>query len=127
NRNVRDAVMAVPQHAFAGAQPVGRAAVSMNERQIAGASVNVRLAVAPTREIYLGAKFATANHVTAPPPAVMNRQVIAKRTPPPPAVPFAKQQQAQAAHPGQPLARSEVRNLRPANAPAAQPMVKQAP
>jgi hypothetical protein len=127
NRNVRGAVTAVPQHAFASAQPVGRAAVAMNERQIAGASVNVRVAVAPTRESVLGAKFATANRVTAPPPAVMNRQVIAKRTPPPPPVPFAKQQQALEAHPGQPLARSEVRSLRPAAAEAPHPMVRQAP
>ena len=127
NRNVRGAVTAVPQRAFASAQPVGRAAVAMNERQIAGASVNVRVAVAPTRESVLGAKFATANRVSAPPAAVMNRQVIAKRTPPPPPVPFAKQQQALAAHPGQPLARSEVRNLRPAATEAPHPMVKQAP
>jgi hypothetical protein len=127
NRNVRGAVTAVPQRAFAGAQPVGRAAVAMNAQQIAGASVNVRVAVAPTRESVLGAKFATANRVSAPPAAVMNRQVIAKRTPPPPPVPFAKQQQALAAHPGQPLARSEVRNLRPAAAEAPHPMVKQAP
>jgi hypothetical protein len=127
NRNVRGAVTAVPQRAFAGAQPVGRAAVAMNERQIAGASVNVRVAVAPTRESVLGAKFATANRVTAPPRAVMSRQVIAKTPPPPPPVPFAKQQQALAAHPGQPLATHEVQSLRPAANAAAQPMVKQAP
>jgi len=127
NRNVQGAVMAVPQRAFASAQPVGRAAVVVNERQIAAASVSARVAVVPTRESVLGAKFATANHVSAPPAAVMNRQVIAKRTPPPAPVPFAKQQQALAAHPGQPLARSEVRNLRPAGAVASQPMVKQAP
>jgi hypothetical protein len=127
NRNVQGAVTAVPQRAFASAQPVGRAAVTMNERQIAGASLSARVAVAPTRESVLGAKFATANRVSAPPAAVMNRQVIAKRTPPPPPVPFAKQQQALEAHPGQPLARSEVRNLRPAAAEAPHPMVKQAP
>jgi hypothetical protein len=127
NRNVQGAVMAVPQRAFASAQPVGRAAVVVNERQIAAASVSARVAVVPTRESVLGAKFATANHVNAPPAAVMNRQVIAKRTPPPAPVPFAKQQQALAAHPGQPLARSEVRSLRPAGAAASQPMVKQAP
>jgi hypothetical protein len=126
NRDVRGAVTAVPQRAFAGAQPVGRVAVAMNAQQIAGASVSVRVAVAPTRESVLGAKFATANRVTAPPAVVMNRQVIAKKTPPPPPVPFVKQQQALAAHPGQPLARSEVRTLRPATA-VAQPMVKQAP
>ena len=51
---------------------------------------------------------------------------IAKKTPPPPPVPFAKQQQAMAAHPGQPLAS---RNCRPhpATTAAAHPMVKIAP
>ncbi len=127
NRNVRGGVTAVPQRTFANAQPVGRAAVAMNAQQIAGASVSARVAVAPTRESVLGARLATGNRVNEPPPAVMNRQVIAKRTPPPPPVPFAKQQQALEAHPGQPLARSEVRNLRPANAPVSQPMVRQAP
>ncbi len=127
NRNVQGAVTAVPQRAFASAQPVGRAAVAVNARQIAAAQVSTRAAVAPTRESVLGAKFATANRVTAPPPAVMNRQVVAKTAPPPPPVSFAKQQQALAAHPGQPLARSEVRSLRPANVPATQPMVRQAP
>jgi hypothetical protein len=127
NRNVQGAVTAVPQRAFAGAQPVGRAAVTVSARDIAAAPVSARVAVAPTRESVLGARAATANRVAAPPAAVMNRQVIAKTPPPPPPVPFAKQQQALEAHPGQPLARSEVRSLRPANAPAAQPMVKQAP
>src|ERR1700674_517838 len=128
NRNVQGAVTVVPQHAFASAQPVARAAVKVDARQIAAAPVSARVAVAPTRESVLGAKAATANHVTAPPPAVMNRAVIAKTTPPPPPVPFAKQQQALAAHPGQPLAKHEVQTLRPAaTAAAAQPMVKVAP
>jgi hypothetical protein len=127
NRNVRGAVTAVPQRSFATAQPVAHAAIAMNARQIAAAPLSVRAAVAPTRESVLGARAATANHVTTPPPAVMNRQVIAKATPPPPPVPFAKQLQAMAAHPGQPLARREVQNLRPAAAAEAHPMVKQAP
>src|SRR6266436_3796210 len=125
NRNVQGAVTVVPQRAFASAQPVARAAVKVDARQIAAAPVSARVAVAPTRESVLGAKAATANRVTAPPPAVMNRPVIAKTTPPPPPVPFAKQQQALAAHPGQPLAKHEVQTLRPAA--AAQPMVKVAP
>ena len=127
NRSVRGAVMAVPQRAFASAQPVGRAAVAMNARQIARAPVSARVAVAPTRDSVMGAKFGTANRVTAPPQTVMNRQVIAKRTPPPPPVPFANQEQALAAHPGQPLAKSEVRSLRPTVTEASHPMVKQAP
>jgi hypothetical protein len=126
NRNVRGAVMAVPQRAFASAQPVGQAAIAMNARQIARAPVSARAAVAPMRDSVLGAKFGTANRVTSPPPAVLNRQVIAKKTPPPPPMPFAKQQ-ALATYPGQPLARSEVRRLRPADAEALHPMVKQAP
>ena len=128
NRNVQGAVTVVPQRAFASAQPVARAAVKVDARQIAAAPVSARVAVVPTRESVLGAKAATANHVTAPPPAVMNRQVIAKTTPPPPPVPFAKQQQALAAHPGQPLAKHEVQTLRPAaTAATPQPMVKVAP
>ncbi len=126
NKGVQGAVTVVPQRAFAGAQPVARAAVAVNAQQIASAPVSTRVAVAPTRESVLGAKAATANRVTAPPAAVMNRQVIAKKTPPPPPVPFAKQQQALAANPGQPLARSQMQSLRPAGA-ASRPMVKQAP
>jgi hypothetical protein len=126
NRNVAGAVMAVPQQAFVSAQPVGKVAVVISARDIAAAPVSGRVAVVPTRQSVLGAKAGTANRVAAPPAAVASRQVVAKRTPPPPPVPFAKQQQALAAHPGQPLARSEVRSLRPATA-VARPMVKQAP
>lgn len=124
NRNVQGAVMAVPQRAFAGAQPVARAAVAVTPQQLASASVSASVAVVPTRQSVLGSNASTANQVKAPPAAVMNRQVVAKRTPPPPPVPFAKQQQALAAHPGQPLPKQALQSLRPA---AAAPMVKQAP
>jgi hypothetical protein len=127
NRNVQGAVMVVPQRTFAGAQPVAHAAVAVSAQQIASVSVNARVAVAPTRESVLGAKASTAGHVTAPPAAVMNRQVIAKKTPPPPPVPFAKQQQTLAAHPGQPVAPREMQSLRPTGTAATHPMVKQAP
>src|SRR5882672_3990605 len=127
NRNVRGAVTAVPQRTFASAQPVARARVSMNERDISSASMASRVEVAPTRESVLGARANTANRVTAPPAAIANRQVIAKAPPPPPPVSFARQQQALAQHPGEPLARREVQSLRPAAAPEAHPMVKIAP
>ena len=126
NRNVQGAVMAVPQRAFTSAQPVAQARVVMSAHDIASAPMTARVAVAPTHESLMGPRAATAVHVAAPPAAVANRQVVAKRPPPPPPVAFAKQQQALAAHPGQPLARSEVQTLRPAAA-AARPMVKQAP
>jgi len=125
NRTVPGAVTAVPQNTFASAQPVAKAAVQVTPQQIASASVSARVAVAPTKAAVLGAKASTAGHVTAPPAAVANRQVVAKKTPPPPPVPFAKKQQAMAAHPGQPLAKKEMATLRPAA--AARPAVKVAP
>src|SRR5229473_5579831 len=112
NRNVQGAVTAVPQRAFASAQPVARAAVKVDAREIASAPVSHRVAVNPTREAVLGARAATANRVTAPPAAVANRQVIAKAAPPPPPPPFAARQQAMAAHPGQPLPKHEMASLR---------------
>jgi hypothetical protein len=127
NRNVQGAVMVVPQHAFVSAQAVASVSVTVSAREIAAAPMNARVAVAPTHESVLGARAGSAGHVAAPPAAVASRQIVAKKTPPPPPVPFAKQQQALAAHPGQPLARNEVQTLRPAAAAAARPMVKQAP
>ena len=127
NRSVQGAVMVVPQHAFTSAQPVAKVAVSMSAQQIAAAPMSARVAVAPTHESVLGSRAATVGHVAAPPAAIVSRQVVAKKIPPPPPVAFAKQQQALAAHPGQPLARSEVQTLRPAAAAVARPMVKQAP
>jgi hypothetical protein len=127
NRSVPGAVMVVPQHAFVSAQPVARASVVVSAREIAAAPVSARVAVAPTQESVMGPRPATAGRVAAPPAAVANRQVVAKKTPPPPPVPFARQQQALAAHPGRPLARSEVQTLRPAAAAASHPMVKVAP
>ena len=127
NKTVPGAVTAVPQRAFVSAQPVARAAVKVDARQMASAPVLTRVAVAPSRESVLGARANTANHVTEPPAAVANRQVVAKNTPPPPPVPFAKQQQMMAAHPGVPPARHELRAAQPATTAQAHPMVKIAP
>ena len=127
NKNVSGAVTAVPQQAFTSGQPVSRVAVRVNAREVAGAPVNARAVVAPTSNSVLGVHANTANRVAAPPASVANRAVVAKVTPPPRPVSFAAQQQAMAAHPGQPIARQDMARLRPANTPAAQPQVKQAP
>ena len=127
NRNAQGAVTVVPQRAFASAQPVAHVAVAINAQQLASAPVSTRVAVVPTQQAVLGARASTAGHVTAPPAAVMNRQVIAKKTPPPAPVPFAKQQQALAVHPGQPVAPRELQSLRPTGSAATRPMVKVAP
>ena len=126
NRNVQNAVTAVPQRTFVSAQPVARAVVRVNAQQIAAQPVSARVAVAPTRQSVLGGRANTANRVTAPPAAVAKRTVVAKAKPAPVPVPFAKQQQALAQHPGQPLARQEAQTLRPAVAEA-RPLVKMAP
>ena len=127
NKTVPGAVTAVPQSAFRSSMPVARAAVPVSEKQVASAPVVSRAVVAPTRDSVLGTSASNANRVARPPAAIVNRPVVAKATPPPPPVPFAKQQQELAKHPGQPLAAHEVQILRPANLAEARPMVKQAP
>jgi hypothetical protein len=128
NKTVPGAVTAVPQRTFTSAQPVARAAVTMSAQQVAAAPVNVRTVAAPTRISVLGASNPTGNRVAQPSAAIASRPVVAKVAPPPPPVSFARQQQALEAHPGQPLARNELQNLRPVpNTPAAQPQVRQAP
>jgi hypothetical protein len=125
NKTVPGAVTAVPQGAFTSAQPVAKVAVKVTPQQVAAAPMTHRVAVNPTPQAVLGANASTAGHVTAPPAAVMSRPVVAKKTPPPPPVPIAKQLQAMAAHPGQPLPRKELASLRPPA--AAHPAVKVAP
>jgi len=124
NRNVNGAVTAVPQRAFATAQPVSRVAVPVNARQLASAPVAIRAPVPPAREAVLGPHAQTANRVAAPPAAVTNRQVIARTAPPPPPPPFAARQQQLTAHPGQPLPRQEMQRLAPAHAAGNQPPVR---
>ena len=127
NRDVAGAVTAVPQQAFVSAQPVARAAVAVNARELASMPVSARAAVAPTSNSVLGVHANTAGRAVAPPAAVARRSVVAKVAPPPPPVPFASRQQALAAHPGQPIAKQQMQQLRPVNSPAARPLVKQAP
>ena len=124
NQNVRGGVTAMPQHAFASAQPVARTAVAVNQQDFARRPVLTRAAVPPAREAVLG-NVNTANRVAAPPQAVISRPVIAKAAPPPPAASFAARQQMLQEHPGQPINRVQMQQLRPASAPA--PLVRQAP
>jgi hypothetical protein len=126
NRNVQGAVTAVPQRAFATAQPVAKAAVAVNPQQLRSVPVSARAAVAPAPQAVLGVHANTAGRVAAPPRAVITRPVIAKVAPPPAPPAFAARQQALAQHPGQPLPRQELQKLRPANPPATQ-VVKVAP
>jgi hypothetical protein len=126
NRNVQGAVVAMPQRAFASAQPVAKAAVAVNAQQISSVPASTRAAVAPSNEAVLGTHANTANHAAAPPQAVANRTVIAKAAPPPPAPTFAARQQALAQHPGEPIPRQQLQKMTPANTTTAG-LVKRAP
>src|SRR6202045_543318 len=127
NKTVPGGVIAVPRTAFVGSQTVAKSAVAVNAQQIAAAPVSSRAVVAPIKSRVLGSSASSANHVAQPPAATANRTVVAKATPPPPPIPFAKQQQALAVHPGQPLAQHEVQTLRTTTVASTQPLVKQAP
>jgi len=127
NKTVPGGVTAVSRDTFVSSQAVAKSAVAVNQQQIAAAPVSSRVVVAPIKSSVLGSSASSANHVAQPPAATANRTVVAKATPPPPPVPFAKQQQALAVHPGQPLAPHEVQALRTTTVASAQPLVKQAP
>ena len=130
NRGVSGAIISVPQRTFVSAQPVARAAVAVNAREFAAMPVSARAAVAPTSNSVLGARFNTAGRVKAPPVAVAQRAIIARRTPPPAPVAFAARQQELAAHPGRPIAKQQMVQMeraQPANVQAARPQIRQAP
>jgi hypothetical protein len=130
NRGVSGAITAVPQRAFVSAQPVARVAVTVNAKQWSSMPISARVAVAPTSNSVLGARFDTANRVKAPPAAIARRPIVARSTPPPAPVPFAARQQALAANPGAPIPRQQMRQMekvRPANAEVARPQIRQAP
>jgi hypothetical protein len=126
NRGVQGAVTAVPQQAFASAQPVAKVAVAVNVREMATVPISARATVVPQRAAVLGAHANTANHVAAPPAAVASRAVIAKAAPPPPPPPFAARQQVLAQHPGQAVPRQELQKMQPAHATTVA-LVKRAP
>jgi len=126
NRSAPGGVTAVPEGTFRGSQPVGRAAVTVNERELRGSPVIMRAEVAPTRNSVLG-DSENRGRRPAMPPGLIERPVVARRTPPPPPVSFERQASALAAHPGRPLAHNEVETLRPVNAESAHPMIRQAP
>lgn len=126
NKSAPGGVTAVPEGTFRSAQPVARAAVTVNERELRGSPVIMRAEVTPTRNSVLG--DSDDRRRTAPmPPRIVERQVVAKTAPPPPPVSFERQASVLASHPGRPLGHNEVETLRPVNVEAAHPMVRQAP
>lgn len=127
NRNVHGAVTAVPQQAFATAQPVGRTAVVVDQNQLRRGPVSARAEVPPAPQAVLGVHANTANRVAAPPPTVASRTVIARNTPPPPPPSFAARQQVLQRNPGVPMPRPQMQQMRAGNQPSSAPRVITAP
>jgi len=113
NQNVHGAVTAMPQHAFASAQPVDRNAVRVNPREFRNAPVMARAAVRPAPEAVLGPHARYGGRVAAPPAAIASRPVFAKTPPPPPPPAFAAREHMLAQHPGQPIGRQELVRMAP--------------
>ena len=125
NRNVAGAVVAMPQAAFASAQPVQRSMVKVNAAQLQQAQVVGAAPVVPQRAAVLAS--AGGGRVAAPPANIASRPVVAKLAPPPPPVSFAAKQQVLAQHPGQPVAPAQLQTIRrqsPPVASAARPQVQ---
>jgi TPR repeat protein len=130
NKTAPGAVTAVPQSAFASAQPVAKAAVQVDAKQLAVAKVATNnIVVAPQARSVSGTTAATVN-VPKPPDSTLNRAVVAKVAPPPQPVPFAVQQKMIQHNGGHPVSASEAQRLQVQQhlPPAANPVqVKIAP
>lgn len=129
NKTAPGAVTAVPQSAFTSAQPVAKAAVQVDAKQLAVAKVGTNnMAVAPQAKSVSGTATATVN-VPKPPDSTLNRAVVAKVAPPPPPVAFAVQQKMIQQNGGRPVSSSEVQRLQVQQhlPPATAPVVKIAP
>ena len=127
NRTAPGGVTVVSRNTFAGAQPVGRAVIAVNPRDISSAPVGRRADITPTRNSIYGNSAPMERRVPRPSDAISNRTVVARTPPPPPPVSFERQQQKLAEHPGEPLQRHEVEGIRPANDPRTHPQVRQVP
>ncbi len=117
NARAPNAVMSMPQSAFASGRSVRQAAVPVRQADFARlqtASV-ISPPVAPTRQAILPA--AAGRPVGRPAPQVLQRQVVAKSTPPPAPAAFAARQPYLQQHAGQPVNQQELRQATPAARP----------
>ncbi len=112
NRDVRNAVTAVPQDKFAN----GRRVAESGARPLTGAQLGTaRFAaapeIAPQRASVLGPRAGEASRSPRPPAAVLSRPVVARTAPPPASVPFERQQAELNQNPGRPLPPATVQQL----------------
>ena len=113
------AVTAVPQDVFAGARPVNRGIIRIQDRDLARAEViGTAVPIAPRRESVLAGPVRGV-------PSMRNagRPVVVRTAPPPPPVNFQVQQRELERNQGRPLDPRTVDTLRPAG-DARNPMVR---
>ncbi len=114
NSRAPNAVMAMPQSAFASGRPVNQAARPVPQANLASVQQAAVVAppVAPTRQSVLAT--AATRPAGRPAPQVISRQVVAKNTPPPRPISFAAQQPYLQQHVGQPVNPQAIRLTVPA-------------
>jgi hypothetical protein len=117
NRNVQNAVTAVPQDRFANGHRVAESARAVSGAQLGSARLAAAPEIAPQQASVLGPRAGEASRAPRPPASVLSRPVVARTAPPPVAVPFARQQAGLNQNPGRPLPAATVQQMRQ-NAPA---------
>jgi hypothetical protein len=122
NMTAPNAVMAMPQTAFASGRPVKQAGVSVPKAQVGqiqAARMTVAPSVAPVRQAL--APMAGSRPAPRPPARATSVQVVAKVAPPPPPASFASQQAALQQNAGRPLNMPAIRQTLPPARVAAAP------
>lgn len=112
--NTSAAVTAVPQEVFTSGQRLAGHTQRIAPALLTGAvAVAVAPAIVPSRASVLGPNL---TRVVRPPPAMLNRAVLARTPLPRAPVPFDRQVSAIEANGGRPLARADLARLQPAAA-----------
>jgi FecR protein len=103
NVKAPNAVVAMPQSAFASGRPVNQAGYNVRAAQLARFQpVQAALVAPPVAATRQAVSSTLGRPAVAPPPQVMQRQVIARSTPPPQPAAFAARQAFLQQHAGQP-------------------------
>jgi hypothetical protein len=112
NRNVQNAVTAVPQDRFANGHRVAESARAVSGAQLGSARFAAAPQIAPQQASVLGPRAGEASRAARPPASVLSRPVVARTAPPPAAVPFVRQQAELNRNPGRPLPATTVQQMR---------------
>ena len=112
NRGAPGAVTAVSQSVFTSAQPVSGRTVRLSQGDLNRFGTHgAAPAIAPVRQSVLG--VVGNPNVRRPPPAFLDRPVVARVAPPPAPASFDRQQAAIRANGGRPLGRAQLTHLQP--------------